>query len=320
MGLSGCANLCTSPSRGTLHRCIQPGLGRTQGPPVSSRPLASSSLRLSRHPARSGGSLPGASAVFLALQQFLSSAQGRHALLNTDNTTVACHITGGGLGGEGGGGAGALSSPSPSLECMVSPSSASVCSYVQPQTSNLRSSVPVPTAWAVDTLSIPWSSLLAYAFPPLPILSQVLYKAREDQATLILIAPSGQLNPDAQSCSVSPVYALLLLSSGIAHASPGLLSLHAWLLWALVFVRGLAGRRGHGLPGPSFWLSRARPIVLAVKGQAHRSGCQGDYSSHWFRWLRWSQDDQVDPCYPSCVQVANFWCSSPRPFFLSVFI
>ena len=158
IGPSGDANLCASPSRGTLHRCFQPGLGRTRVPPVSARPLALSLVFLSHHPARSGGSLPGA-----------STAQGRHALLNTDNTTVACHITGGGEEGVG-----ALSSPSPSLGCMVSPSRASVCNHVQPQTSNLRSSVPVPTAWAVDSLSIPWSSLLAYTFPPLPILSQVL--------------------------------------------------------------------------------------------------------------------------------------------------
>ena len=40
--------------------------------------------------------------------------------------------------------------------------------------------------------------------------------------------------------------------------------------------------------------------------QAHRSGTQGVYSSHWSRWLRWSQDNQVDPHNPSRIQVANF--------------
>ncbi|KAL8584420.1 hypothetical protein ACOMHN_032040 [Nucella lapillus] len=46
-----------------------------------------------------------------------------------------------------------------------------------------------PTAWAIDALSIPWSNLLGYAFPPFPILGKVLRKAREDLATLILVAP-----------------------------------------------------------------------------------------------------------------------------------
>ena len=75
---------------------------------------------------------------------------------------MACHITARLERVRGGGwergGAGALSSPSPSLGCMVSPSMASVCNYVQPQTSNLGCPVPDPTAGAVDALSIPWSS------------------------------------------------------------------------------------------------------------------------------------------------------------------
>ena len=54
-----------------------------------------------------------------------------------------------------------------------------------------------------------------------------------------------------------------MLSFRIAQASPGLLNLHAWLLWALVFVRGLAGLEGHGLPGPLFWLSRG---LLLTRG------------------------------------------------------
>ena len=40
--------------------------------------------------------------------------------------------------------------------------------------------------------------------------------------------------------------------------------------------------------------------------QAHRSGTQGVYSSHWSCWLRWSQDNRVDPRNPSHIQAANF--------------
>ena len=46
--------------------------------------------------------------------------------------------------------------------------------------------------------------------------------------------------------------------------------------------------------------------VVDMVSQAHRLGTQGVYSSHWSRWLRWSQDNQVDPCIPSRIQVANF--------------
>ena len=77
--LAGGANLCASPSRGTLHRCFQPGLGRTQGPPVSSRPLASSPVFRSHLPAQSRGSLPGASTVSsLSPGTTCSSEYGQH--------------------------------------------------------------------------------------------------------------------------------------------------------------------------------------------------------------------------------------------------
>ena len=102
------------------------------------------------------------------------------------------------------------------------------------------SPVPDPAAWAVDALSIPWAGLLAYAFPPLPILSKVLKKAREEQATLILIAlkwPAEPWFPDLLCLSHVPPLklhlhprALLQPRLGIAHANPGLLDLHAWLL------------------------------------------------------------------------------------------
>ena len=102
------------------------------------------------------------------------------------------------------------------------------------------SPVPDPAVWAMDALSVPWAGLLAYAFPLLPILSKVLKKAREEQATLILIAPRWPAQPwfpELLCLSHVPplkLYlhprALLQPRSGIAHASPGLLDLHAWLL------------------------------------------------------------------------------------------
>ncbi|XP_076441109.1 uncharacterized protein LOC143280359 [Babylonia areolata] len=57
------------------------------------------------------------------------------------------------------------------------------------------SPVPDPQAWAVDTLSISWSNLSGYAFPPLPIMGKVLRKARLESAALILIAPHWPAQP-----------------------------------------------------------------------------------------------------------------------------
>ena len=50
------------------------------------------------------------------------------------------------------------------------------------------SPVPDPEAWQVDALAFSWRGLEAYAFPPFPLISEVLRKARQDQPSLILIA------------------------------------------------------------------------------------------------------------------------------------
>ena len=102
------------------------------------------------------------------------------------------------------------------------------------------SPVPDPQAYAVDAFSIPWSGLLAYAFPPIPVLGKVLRKAREDQATLILVAPYWPAQPWFPELlllsHVPPIQlrigprSLLQPRSGIPHGNPGVLKLHAWLL------------------------------------------------------------------------------------------
>ena len=51
------------------------------------------------------------------------------------------------------------------------------------------------SAWAVDALSISWTNLLGYAFPPFAILSKVIRKARIENARLILIAPWWPAQP-----------------------------------------------------------------------------------------------------------------------------
>jgi uncharacterized membrane protein (UPF0136 family) len=101
---------------------------------------------------------------------------------------------------------------------------------------------PVPDAQAlhVDALSLPWTGLVAYAFPPLALLPRVLRKAEEDAPRLILIAPRWPAQPwfpDLLSLTHVPPLplavrerSLLQPRSGIPHGNPRMLDLHAWLL------------------------------------------------------------------------------------------
>ena len=102
------------------------------------------------------------------------------------------------------------------------------------------SPVPDPEALAVDALSVNWTNLLGYAFPPLPILNKVIRKAREEGVKMILIAPLWPAQPwfpDLLSLTHFPPLRLsprpdLLIQpwSGVRHNNPGLLKLHAWML------------------------------------------------------------------------------------------
>lgn len=102
------------------------------------------------------------------------------------------------------------------------------------------SPVPDGQAWAVDALSISWSGLEAYAFPPLPLLERVLRKADFEKPRLILVAPFWPRQtwfPDLLRLSKEDPLPLelgprdlLQPRSGIPHGNPGVLHLHAWRL------------------------------------------------------------------------------------------
>ena len=48
---------------------------------------------------------------------------------------------------------------------------------------------PDPHAWAVDAFSIPWHTLLFYAFPPFSLVARVLKKINREEAAGILVVP-----------------------------------------------------------------------------------------------------------------------------------
>ena len=101
---------------------------------------------------------------------------------------------------------------------------------------------PVPDSCALDTdaLSMDWSSLDVYAFPPFALLSKVLHKARQEGPRMILVAPMwpwarwfNQLLPLAHCppLALEPrSQDLFQPHSHMVHTRPEVLNLHAWLL------------------------------------------------------------------------------------------
>ena len=63
------------------------------------------------------------------------------------------------------------------------------------QLSKYCSRVQDPQAWAIDTMSFPWSGLRLYAFPPFSLLPRVLQKVAQDEADLLLIVPHWPQRP-----------------------------------------------------------------------------------------------------------------------------
>ena len=104
------------------------------------------------------------------------------------------------------------------------------------------SPIPDPKAYAVDAMSHSWAGMLAYAFPPLCLLSKILLKIRSEvgDCKIILIAPAWSNQswfPDLLdlSCSLPlslPARADLLSQNRrrLFHPNPEKLALHAWML------------------------------------------------------------------------------------------
>jgi hypothetical protein len=101
------------------------------------------------------------------------------------------------------------------------------------------SPVADPDAWRVDALSIDWSGLEAYAFPPVPLLRKVLRKARLERPRLILVAPFWPAQtwfPELMELGGQPIPLSLRKGdlfqprSRVPHGNPLVLNLHAWRL------------------------------------------------------------------------------------------
>ena len=113
--------------------------------------------------------------------------------------------------------------------------------------SKLNNQLPTFCSWTpqggeltVDSLSISWKNLSAYAFPPIPLITRVLRKVREDRCRLILIAPmwprrtwySDLLDLLWEVPRVLPSRPDLLSQQGgrVWHPEPEIFKLVAWPL------------------------------------------------------------------------------------------
>lgn len=102
------------------------------------------------------------------------------------------------------------------------------------------SPVPDGEAWAADALALDWSSLEAYAFPPLPIIPLVIHKARRERPCLILVVPLWKAQPWypelLQIARGDPLPLrlrkgdLVQPRTGVPHGNVDLLDLHAFLI------------------------------------------------------------------------------------------
>ncbi|XP_038059021.1 uncharacterized protein LOC119730278 [Patiria miniata] len=99
---------------------------------------------------------------------------------------------------------------------------------------------PDPNAWQTDALSVRWDGLLAYAFPPISLVSRVLTKIEQEDCRILLIAPFWPRQPCFPRLVRLLVHRPVILprradllyqpSSGINHQAPGDLHLTCWVL------------------------------------------------------------------------------------------
>lgn len=106
------------------------------------------------------------------------------------------------------------------------------------QVPNFLSRFPDPIAMGTNALIQPWPQALLYAFPPIPLIQAVLQRVKQQQATLILVAPDWPCRPWYPSIVNMmtgtplrlPNRPDLLRQGPLTHPNPSMYRLTAWLL------------------------------------------------------------------------------------------
>ena len=163
------------------------------------------------------------------------------------------------------------------------------------------SPVPDSLAVAVDTLTLPWEDLDAYAFPPTAILRKVVEKLVHSPCKrLILIAPGWPnmtwfwdlVNMSSQVPLSLPNLPNLLTQpfNQIPHRNLTNLNLHAWLLE----------------PQQSNNRAVAATEAMAARIEAHQRSTRSVYEAKWAIFTKWCITNQVDFRSPPVKSVADF--------------
>ena len=163
------------------------------------------------------------------------------------------------------------------------------------------SPVPDSTAWAVDALSLSWSNLDVYAFPPVSLLNQVVSKLVDQGChRMILIAPGWPNMPW--------FWDLIRLSSQIPFSLP--LEKYPAIDPAI--------ERSPPQELESSKSACVAPRASSIKRQGfsdevaariespQRSSTRAVYKSKWAIFVKWCKSNQVDFRSPSLKQVADF--------------
>jgi hypothetical protein len=118
----------------------------------------------------------------------------------------------------------------PMIDLFATKYNAKLPTYVSP--------VPDQEAWAVDALSLDWTGMYAYAYPPTAIISEVLAKVSKTDCCLILVAPAWpnqswyplllQLLTDFPRELPNRKNLLRQPRTSIFHTQPEIFKFHAW--------------------------------------------------------------------------------------------
>ena len=153
-------------------------------------------------------------------------------------------------------------------------------------------------AWKIDAFSFNWGKIRAYAFPPIAMIPRVLCKIRQDQATVLLIAPwwpkrtwflegvsllmdSPRSLPIRRDLLVQPL-------SGTLHHDPGCLHLTAWPLSGKIVER----------QDFQSALQSSSPAVTGTQPESYNARLASFYS--------WCDEQGVDPRSAPLNKIVDF--------------
>jgi hypothetical protein len=133
-----------------------------------------------------------------------------------------------------------------------------------------------PLAEAVDALSLSWNGKYLYAFPPLPIIRQVLMKVEREQVMMILIAPKWPRRdwfPILLNLLIDYPMRLPIINDLITqqqgtllHHNPAELQLMAWMISGIDCLQQAFHRKllQHSWPQEARELTNATNLVGSI--------------------------------------------------------